>query len=279
MARIASQANQKGGVGKSTSTINLARAAQRKGLRVLVYDADPQGNVTSALAANPLERDENGVITQSTVADALVPQARFSLPMSEVIVPTIYGDGVDLAPAAIALASVEEMLVPAQDRETYLRRTLEPVADQYDLVLIDCPPSLGLLTINALVASHGVLVVSQAHVWSTDGMAELRRTIQLVQDRYNAGLAYLGVLISMWEGSTPDKATKRNKEALADIRTHFPEAPVLDPFIPRRTHIGEAIDEGVPLDQWRSVPMKVIAEDYSHHVDTIMNSSKEAAHG
>lgn len=279
MARIASQANQKGGVGKSTSTINLARAAQRKGLRVLVYDADPQGNVTSALAATPLERDDNGVITQSTVADVLVPQQRFSLPLPEVIVPTIYGDGVDLAPAAIALASVEEMLVPAQDRESYLRRTLAPVADEYDLVLIDCPPSLGLLTINALVASHGVLVVSQAHVWSTDGMAELRRTIQLVQDRYNAELGYLGVLVSMWEGPTADKGTKRNKDALADIREHFPEAPVLDPFIPRRTHIGEAIDEGIPLDQWRSVPMKVIAEDYGTHVDTIMNSSKEAAHG
>src|SRR5699024_9539770 len=99
---------------KSTTTINLARSAQRKGHRVLVYDADPQGNVTSALAAEPLERDDNGVVTQSTVADVLVPQARFSLPLSEVIVPTIYGDGVDLAPAAIALASVEEMLVPAQ---------------------------------------------------------------------------------------------------------------------------------------------------------------------
>lgn len=277
MARIASQANQKGGVGKSTSTINLARAGQRKGLRVLVYDADPQGNTTSALAASPLERDTEGTVVQSTVADVLVPQARFAVPLSEVIVPTIYGTGVDLAPAAIALASVEEMLVPAQDRESYLRRTLASVADQYDLVLIDCPPSLGLLTINSLVASHGVLVVSQAHVWSTDGMAELRRTVQLVQDRYNPALTYLGVLISMWEGSSPDRGTRRNKEALADIEQHFPEAPVLDPFIPRRTHIGEAIDEGVPLDQWRSVPMQLIAQDYDQHVETIMNSTKEVA--
>lgn len=276
MARIASQANQKGGVGKSTSTINLARSAQRKGNRVLVYDADPQGNVTSALAASPLDRDADGVVTQSTVADVLVPQARFAVPLSEVIVPTIYGNGVDLAPAAITLASVEEMLVPTRDRETYLHRTLEPVADQYDLVLIDCPPSLGLLTLNALVASHGVLVVSQAHVWSTDGMAELRRTISLVQERYNAALGYFGVLISMWEGSTPEKGSRRNKEALADVRQHFPEAPVLEPFIPRRTHIGEAIDEGVPLDRWRSVPMQIIADDYGQHVDTIMHSSKEA---
>lgn len=275
MARIASQANQKGGVGKSTSTINLARAAQRKGLRVLVYDADPQGNITSALAATPLERDAEGTVVQSTVADVLVPQARFALPLSEVIVPSIYGDGVDLAPAATALASVEEMLVPAQDRETYLARTLSPVAGEYDLVLIDCPPSVGLLTINALVASHGVLVVSQAHVWSTDGMAELRRTVTLVQNRYNPQLSYLGVLISMWEGATPDKGTRRNKEALADIREHFPEAPVLEPFIPRRTHIGEAIDEGVPLDQWRSLPMRYIAQDYDQHVDTIMNSTQE----
>lgn len=276
MARKASQANQKGGVGKSTSTINLARSAQRKGHRVLVYDADPQGNVTSALAATPLARDTEGVVTQSTVADVLVPQARFAVPLAEVIVPTVYGDGVDLAPAAITLASVEEMLVPARDRETYLHHTLQPVEDQYDLVLIDCPPSLGLLTVNALVASDGVLVISQAHVWSTDGMAELRRTISLVQQRYNAALGYLGVLISMWEGSSPEQASRRNKEALADIRSHFPEAEVLEPFIPRRTHIGEAIDEGVPLDQWRSIPMQVLADDYGQHVDTIMNSGKEA---
>jgi chromosome partitioning protein len=279
LVTVVSQANQKGGVGKSTSTINLARSAQRKGLRVLVYDADPQGNVTSALAATPLERGEDGVVTQATVADVLVPNARFAVPLREVIVPTIYGDGVDLAPAAIALASVEEMLAgSAGERESFLRRTLEPVKDDYDLVLIDCPPSLGLLTINALTASDGVLVISQAHVWSTDGMAELRRTITLVQRRDNPQLYYVGVLISMWEGTTADKATKRNKQALADIREHFPEARILEPFIPRRTHIGEAIDEGVPLDQWRTVSMQVIADDYGSHVDAIVRRAEAVEH-
>jgi chromosome partitioning protein len=238
---------------------------------------DPQGNVTSALVAEPLERDAAGVVTQVTMADVLVPNARFAVPLHEVIVPTIYGPGVDLAPAAVALASVEEMLVGAAERETFLRRALEPLRAQYDLILIDCAPSLGLLTLNAFTAVDGVLVVTQAHVWSTDGMAELRRTVDLVKRRDNPELEYVGVLISMWEGTTEDKATKRNKQALADIRKYFPEAPVLSPFIPRRTHIGEAIDEGIPLDQWRSVPMQVIAQEYGKHIDTIMQRFKAVA--
>lgn len=282
MAQVVCQANQKGGVGKSTTTINLARAAQRKGLRVLVYDVDPQGNLTSALAETPLEREADGTVVQATVADVLVPNARFAIPLADVLVSTIYGSGVDLAPAAIPLASVEQQLAASTgDREHYLARTLAPVADRYDLVLIDCPPSLGLLTINALVAAHRVLVISQAHVWSTDGMAELRRTVDLVQARHNPALDYVGVLVSMWEGTTEVNATKRNRQALVDIREHFPEAPVLEPFIPRRTHIGEAIDEGVPLDQWASVPMRTIAEDYGGHVDTIMQqqTQKETSRG
>lgn len=279
MTRKVALANQKGGVGKSTSTINLARAGQRKGHRVLVYDADPQGNVSSALAATPLERDENGVVTQSTVADVLVPQARFAVPLREVIVPTIYGEGVDLAPAAIALASVEEMLVPSKDREVVMRGTLDPVLADYDLVLIDCPPSLQLLTINALVAADDVLVIAQPQLWSTDGMSELRRTVSLVRDRFNPNLGYAGVLMSMWQGTTEQRATKRNRQALADIREYFPEAAVLEPFIPYRTGIGGAVEDGVPLDQWRSVSERVIADDYGNHVDTIMTSKKAVKHG
>ena len=147
-----------------------------------------------------------------------------------------------------------------------------PFADRYDLVLIDCRPSLGQLTINSLAASDGVLVIGQPHVWSTDGMDALRRTIRLVQVRYNPNLYYVGVLISMWEGPTPVKATTRNLDALADIRKYFPEAPILEPFIPRRTHIGQAIDECVPLDQWRSVSMKLIAEDYGKFVDVMLRA-------
>lgn len=274
MSRTVALANQKGGVGKSTSAANLARAAQLKGYRVLVYDADPQGNVSSALAGNPLERDEAGVVTQATIADVLVPQARFAVPLREVIVPTVYGPGVDVAPSAITLASVEEMLVPSNDRENVMRRTLEPVLDDYDLILVDCPPSLQLLTINALTASDEVLVIAQPLLWSTDGMNELRRTVSLVRDRFNPTLSFAGVLISMWQGTTEDRATKRNKQALADIRAFFPEARVLEPFIPYRTGIGGAVESGVPLDRVRSVPERVSAKDYGHHVDAIMATGK-----
>lgn len=269
MAKTITAANQKGGVGKSTSTINLGRAAAVQGLRVLIVDFDPQGNTTSALAKEPLERDEDNEIVQVTVADVIEPRSK--MPLAEVIIPTIW-DNIDLAPAGTPLAVVEEMIIPATAREYKLKTALQPVLSQYDLILIDSPPSLGQLTVNALTASDQVLVVAQPQQWSADGMAELSKTVGQVQKHFNPHLTYAGVLINMWQGTTEERATKRNKQVLTDIQSYFTEAPVLRPFIPFRTHIGEAIDEGVGLDQWRSVPMRAIAEDYSTHVNKLMGT-------
>jgi chromosome partitioning protein len=269
MAKVIATANQKGGVGKSTSTINLARAAAVQGRRVLIVDFDPQGNTTSALAREPLERDENNEIVQITVADVLEPRSKTSL--EEVLIPSIW-DGIDLAPAGTPLALVEEMIIPAPAREYKLRDALEPLLPRYELVLIDTPPSLGQLTVNALTAAHQVLVVTQPQQWSADGMAELSKTVLTVQKHYNPKLTYAGVLISMWQGTTEEKATRRNKQVLADIETYFTEAQLLRPFIPFRTGIGEAIDEGVGLDEWKAVPIRMIAENYGTHVNTLMGS-------
>jgi chromosome partitioning protein len=269
MAKTITAANQKGGVGKSTSTINLGRAAAVQGKRVLIVDFDPQGNTTSALAKDPLERDENNEIVQVTVADVIEPRSK--TPLDDVIVPTIW-DNIDLAPAGTPLAVVEEMIIPATGREFKLKDALQPVLPRYDLVLIDSPPSLGQLTVNALSASDQVLVVAQPQQWSADGMAELSKTVAQVQRHFNQQLTYAGVLINMWQGTTEERATKRNKQVLADIEEYFVEAKILRPFIPFRTHIGEAIDEGIGLDQWKTAPMRLIAEDYGTHVNTLMGS-------
>ncbi|RJQ74183.1 ParA family protein [Pseudonocardiaceae bacterium YIM PH 21723] len=279
VARIVALANQKGGVGKSTTTAHLARAAQRKGYRVLIVDADPQGNVTSALIATPLERDENKEVVQLTIADVLMP--RPAATMREVIVPTIYAatdkyPGVDLVPSATQLSIVEEMLVPQHDRELILRKRLAQVAGDYDLILIDCPPSLGQLTVNALTAAEFVMVISQAEVWSTDGIDAIRKTIRHVQGRVNPTLDYVGVLISMWDQGTEEVGQSlRNKAALADIAKNFPEAPILRPFIPRRVKIGQAVEEGTPLDQVPALGIQVIAADYGTHVQTIMDKPRK----
>ncbi|GAA2822336.1 AAA family ATPase [Saccharopolyspora taberi] len=267
MAKVITNANQKGGVGKSTTTINLARAAAVQGKRVLVVDFDAQGNATSAIVRDPLERDEMGEIVQITVADAIMPRATVTL--EEVVVPSIW-DGIDLVPSGTPLAAVEEMIIPAQAREFKLANVLKPLLPNYDLVLIDSPPSLGQLTVNALTASEQVLVVTQPQQWSADGMAELAKTVTNVQTYFNQKLTYVGVLVNMWQGTTEERATKRNKQVLADIEEYFVEAPLLRPFIPFRTHIGEAVDEGIGLDQWKTVPMRMIAEDYATHVNTIM---------
>lgn len=240
-ARVVAVAMQKGGVGKTTSTINLARAAAvYHQARVLVVDFDPQGNTTSALAADELEPD------QVTVADAVIPDADVDL--RDVLVPTIW-DGVDLTPAGETLATAESRIAASTaGREHRLRKALAPVLADYDLVLIDNAPSLGLLLVNALTAADAAVLVAEPDQWSADGLALLRKTLASVVEYSNPRLDVAGVLINRWRNTST--AAELADEIVAGVEQHFPGTPVwLDRRIPLWQGIPDHVLAGLGLDQ------------------------------
>lgn len=249
-ARVVSAAMQKGGVGKTTSVLNLARAAAVRGLNVLVIDLDPQGNTTVSLAAEDIPPDS------VSVADTLVAPPDATL--SEVLIPTIW-EGVTLAPALTeSLTNAEERMASTKHgREYRLKEALEPVLHEYDLVLIDNAPALGMLLVNSLVASDEVFVVVEADQWSADGLAELRRTVQGAQKYYNQSLTWSGVLVSKW------RRTKDEEAWLAEIKSNFTEAPVWDKdVIPLWSPIKTTLNAGLGLDQSSESRLRVLAHSY-----------------
>jgi chromosome partitioning protein len=250
VARVISAAMQKGGVGKTTTIINLARAAAVRGLRVLVVDLDPQGNTTTALAKAHVARD------QLTIADAIVPED--AVPLHEVIVESIW-PGVDLAPAVTHTLSKAEKLIAVAEhgREQRLTETLEPVLVNYDLVLIDNAPALGQLLLNALVASDEVFVVAEADQWSCDGLAELRVTVNMAKKYYNHDLHWSGVLISKWRDTADERYW------LNEITTNFAEAPVwTHDKIPLWSSIKTTLGAGKGLDEAKEARLRVLAHSY-----------------
>lgn len=255
-ARVVMLAMQKGGVGKSTSTINFARAAALKDLKVLVVDLDPQGNTTSTIAKEPLGPRDVGI------ADAIIPEAELSL--DEVIVDSIWPN-VWLAPAITRPLTKAEKLIQAetQGREYFARRALKPVLDQYDLVFIDSPPALGLLTINGLTAADRVLVVSEGDGWSADGLAELRRTVEEVREFNNPRLTWAGVLINKW------RDTKNERHWVSEIGKHFPEAPVWDERVPLWVGIKDLLDEGKGIDESKEERFRALAQRYGVMIDRL----------
>ncbi|MDP9828366.1 chromosome partitioning protein [Kineosporia succinea] len=224
-ARIIAMCNQKGGVGKTTSTINLGAALAEYGRRVLLVDFDPQGALSVGLGINPHELDK-------TIYNVLMDR---STDVREVIRPTEIED-LDLLPANIDLSAAEVQLVSEVARETVLSRALRPVLDDYDVVLIDCQPSLGLLTINALTASHGVVIPLECEFFALRGVALLVETIEKVKDRLNPGLEVDGILATMYDPRTlhSREVVSRVVEAFGDRVFHtvigrtvkFPDASV-----------------------------------------------------
>jgi len=226
VGRTVACANQKGGVGKTTTVVNLASLLALAGDRILIIDLDPQGNATSGLGIDrpSLERSAYDAIVDGVALHGLIVRGS--------------SDGVDILPSAIALAGAEVELASATSRERRLRRLLEPLMDDYDVIFVDTPPSLGLLTVNALTAADAVLIPLQCEYYALEGLTQLLATIDLVRDHLNPRLAIDGVVLTM-----ADARTNLSADVEAEARRHL-AGIVYDTVIPRSVRLSEAPSHG-----------------------------------
>ncbi len=234
-ARVIALCNQKGGVGKTTTTINLGAALAEYGRKVLLVDFDPQGALSVGLGINSNDLD-------ITVYDLLIERSH---DITEVIRPTRFA-GLDIVPANIDLSAAEVQLVGEVAREQVLARVLRPVLDDYDVILIDCQPSLGLLTVNALTAAHGVLIPLETEYFAMRGVALLVETIQKIIDRLNPRLQIDGILATMYDGRT-----LHSREVIESVVAHFGET-VLHTVISRTVKFPDATLAAEPITSYAS---------------------------
>jgi chromosome partitioning protein len=228
MGHVIAVANQKGGVGKTTTAVNTAAFLAAKGHRVLLVDLDPQGNATSGLGV-----DKNAL--EYSLYDGISGHVTFQSVVQPVGIENLW-----LAPSNRQLVGAEIELVDAARREYRLREVLEPVSHEYDFVFIDCPPSLSLLTINGLTAASGVIITLQCEYYALEGLSELLQTIKLVRDNLNQRLRLKGVLLTM------HTRTRLAAQVEADVREHL-GGQVYETIIPRNVTLGEAPSFGQPV--------------------------------
>lgn len=228
MGQIITIANQKGGVGKTTTAINLSACLAAAGRRVLLLDLDPQGNATSGLGISKND-------LQFTLYDAMID----SVSLRDVQRPSSMND-LMVVPSNRNLVGAEVELADAERREFRLKDALRDVAGDYDYVFVDCPPSLGLLTLNGLVAADGVLITLQCEYYALEGLSDLLQTILLVRDHLNPALKLSGVLLTMYQH------TNLARQVIADVRQHL-GTKVFDTVIPRNVTLGEAPSFGQPI--------------------------------
>ena len=227
--RVTACTNQKGGVGKTTTVVNLAAYLALSGTSTLVIDLDPQGNATSGLGVDRRSLDRS-------VYDALIDR----VPIGELVLATAV-PGLDLVPAALALSGAEIELVGLAARERRLSASLADLGERYDRVLIDCPPSLGLLTVNALTAADGVLIPIQTEYYALEGLSQLVNTIRMVREGLNPRLEIDGVLLTMYDGRT-----RLSAQVAAEVRRHL-EGAVYETVVPRSVRLSEAPSHGQPI--------------------------------
>ena len=234
-------ANQKGGVGKSTTAINLGAGLAFQGERVLIIDLDPQGNTSSGLG---VDRENIGM----SVYEVLVED----VPLEDVLEPTSV-NGLHVVPATIDIAGAEIALVSLMSRDLRLKNALSGSVDDYDFVLIDCPPSLGLLTINGLAAADEVLIPIQCEYYALEGVSQLTRNIELVCNSLNPQLKVEGVVLTMFDGRT-----KLSADVVNQVRTHFTEV-TYKTVIPRTVRLSEAPSYGEPIEAYDRMSRGAIA--------------------
>ena len=230
MARIIAVANQKGGVGKTTTTINLSAALAEQGKKVLLVDIDPQGNATSGVGVDKRELDETVYelfVGETTLEDCLIETDFLNL---------------SVIPANINLSGAEIDLIDTEEREYHLKNILAPIRDDYDFILIDCPPSLNMLTVNAMTAADTVLVPIQCEYYALEGLSQLIHTINLVKRRLNPNLQLEGVVFTMYDGRT-----NLSQQVVENVRDNL-KTKIYETVIPRNIRLAEAPSYGLPIE-------------------------------
>lgn len=228
MGKIISVANQKGGVGKTTTTVNLSTILAKKGKKVLLIDTDPQGNATSGLGVS---KD-----VELSVYDILIGDTEFDETLQETAIKNL-----KVCPSNISLAGAEVQLVSMMSREQRLKTKLDKIKDQYDYILIDCPPSLGLVTLNAFTASGSVLIPVQCEYFALEGLGQLLNTVNLVKKHLNKNLEIEGALLTMY-----DARTNLSNQVVKEVKKYF-EDKVYKTVIPRNVRLSEAPSYGMPI--------------------------------
>lgn len=246
MGRIIAIANQKGGVGKTTTSINLSAALAEKGKKVLVIDMDPQGNTTSGLGLEDKNEIENTLyelmIGACTVEEAIIKNVVEGL------------EGLDLIPSKVGLAAVEIELIDEEDKEYILRNAISSIVDKYDFIIIDCPPSLSMLTINPMTTANTVLVPIQCEYYALEGLSQLIYTINLVKERLNPDLDMEGVVFTMF-----DSRTNLSMQVVENVKENIDEH-VFKTIVPRNIRLAEAPSYGLPINIYE--PKSAGAEAY-----------------
>ena len=247
--------NQKGGVGKTTTNINLGACLAAKGKKVLVIDIDPQGNTTSGLGVS---KKELGYSTYELLLD--------DVDTRDAIIETQV-ENMDIIPASVQLAGAEVELISIDGRETRLKKAIDSVKDEYDYIFIDCPPSLGLLTINSLTAVDSVLIPIQCEFYALEGVSQLMSTIELVKKKLNPDIQVEGVILSMFDGRT-----NLSIQVVEEVKKYFKEK-VYSTVIPRNVRLAEAPSYGMPIIEYD--PRSAGAEAYKEFADEFLSMEEE----
>lgn len=255
MGMVLAVVNQKGGVGKTTTAVNLSACLAEAGMRALLVDMDPQGNASSGVGVVKSELD-------SCIYDVLIN----GIPINEVIVPTTV-EGLDLVGAKIDLAGADIELMSVMSRETKLRTALGTVKDRYDYIVIDCPPSLGLLTINVLTAAEYAILPIQCEYYALEGISQLLRTIELVKQHLNPTLDIAKVILTMF-----DYRTRLSEQVVEEVRRFFKEK-VTKIVVPRNVRLSEAPSHGLPIIKYDTKSKG--AEAYREFCAEVMEFGKE----